>query len=97
MSETGTPGEVALTEGLGRCACPPQQCHGVGKGPANCAAVADRQRSIAEARYVSRLEAALRLMIDAPDDAALDHARRIARSVLRPNGPHQRETTALTK
>jgi len=85
MAQSDTPGLVGSSEGLGRCACPPNECHAVGNGPANCAAVAARQKPIAEARYVGRLEAVARLMIEAPDDAALEHARAIARSVLRPN------------
>lgn len=85
MNDDATPGNVPLSDGLGRCACPPMECHGVGKGPANCAAMAARQEPIAEARYVSRLEAALRMMVEAPNDAALEHARGIAKALLRHN------------
>ena len=85
MTTGSTPGALGSNDGLGRCTCPPGECHGKGHGPANCAAVAARQKPISEARYVSRLEAAARLMIAAPDAAALEHARSIARSALRPN------------
>ena len=94
MSTNATPANVGSNDGLGRCACPPMECHGVGKGPANCAAVAARQEPIAEARYVSRLEAVARLMIEAPDAASLEHARGIARLVLRPNAEAHRTDTA---
>lgn len=82
MSTNATPANVGSNDVLGRCTCPPGECHGKGHGPANCAAVAARQKPISEARYVSRLEAAARLMIAAPDAAALEHARSIARLVL---------------
>lgn len=59
-NETAQPTNVGSNDGLGRCTCPPGECHGKGHGPANCAAVAARQKPISEARYVSRLAAAAR-------------------------------------
>jgi len=78
-------GVSASNDGADRCACPPGECLGIGKGPDNCAAVADRQRPIAEARYVIMLEAVIRMLIEAPNEASLEHARGIARNLLRPN------------
>lgn len=72
---------------MSRCACPPNECHGIGKGPDNCAAVADRQKPVAELRYLRRCEAALRLMVAAPDERSLDHARRIAETLLNKDSP----------